>query len=82
MNLKKHPTGPGKEIDEEFSRSAATKNAEKIGELQVKLYAEANQSLLVIFQGMDAAGKDGAIKKVFILIMQKGYSFLKSLFQI
>lgn len=31
---------------------------------QTKLYAENKQSLLIIFQAMDAAGKDGAIKHV------------------
>jgi PPK2 family polyphosphate:nucleotide phosphotransferase len=47
-------------------------NARKIGELQVKLYAEARQSLLVVFQGMDAAGKDGAIKRVFAEVNPMG----------
>jgi PPK2 family polyphosphate:nucleotide phosphotransferase len=65
MNLLKLPTGPDKSVDEVNSRNTGEKNAADIGEQQVKLYAEANQSLLVIFQGMDAAGKDGAIKKVF-----------------
>lgn len=32
--------------------------------LQERLYAENKQSLLIIFQAMDAAGKDGAIKHV------------------
>ncbi len=72
MNLKKHPTGPSSDFDEDNCRAKAAKNAEMIGELQVKLYAEAKQSLLVIFQGMDAAGKDGAIKKVFIDVNPMG----------
>ena len=33
---------------------------EKIGALQAKLYANNHCSVLVIFQGMDASGKDGA----------------------
>ena len=32
--------------------------------LQEKLYAQGKESLLVIFQGLDASGKDGATKKV------------------
>ena len=34
-------------------------------ELQVALYAESKQSLLVILQGRDASGKDGLTRKVF-----------------
>lgn len=37
---------------------------EEIQELQDKMYAHDRHSLLIIFQGMDAAGKDGAIKHV------------------
>ncbi|MDX1497748.1 MAG: polyphosphate kinase 2 family protein [Salinisphaeraceae bacterium] len=39
--------------------------AEQIGEWQDSLYAEGQRSLLLIFQGMDAAGKDSTINKVF-----------------
>jgi len=34
-------------------------------ELQRKLYAEGKQKLLIVFQAMDAGGKDGAIRNVF-----------------
>ena len=37
----------------------------EINELQNLLYAEGKNSLLVILQGMDASGKDGAIRNVF-----------------
>lgn len=37
---------------------------EEISKLQNKLYAEDNQSLLIILQGMDSAGKDGTIKNI------------------
>ena len=39
--------------------------AARIGELQRIMYAQEKYSLLVIFQGMDASGKDGATRKVF-----------------
>lgn len=39
-------------------------NKEIMIEQQTKLYAENEQALLIIFQAMDAAGKDGAIKHV------------------
>lgn len=38
---------------------------EKLYELQEKLYADGSQSLLVILQAMDAAGKDSLIEHVF-----------------
>ncbi len=34
-------------------------------ELQRKLYAEGKQKLLIVFQAMDAGGKDGTIRNVF-----------------
>src|SRR5215471_12038631 len=37
----------------------------ELDELQNLLYAESKYSLLVIIQGMDASGKDGAIRNVF-----------------
>jgi PPK2 family polyphosphate:nucleotide phosphotransferase len=47
-------------------------------ELQDKLYAQDRSALLLIFQGMDAAGKDGAIKHVMSGVNPQGcqvYSF-------
>jgi PPK2 family polyphosphate:nucleotide phosphotransferase len=52
---------PGREEADEKTEKAT----QRIGELQYCLYAEARRSLLVVLQGMDAAGKDGAVRKVF-----------------
>jgi PPK2 family polyphosphate:nucleotide phosphotransferase len=38
---------------------------ERIAMLQQRLYAEAERSVLVVLQGLDASGKDGVIKSVF-----------------
>jgi PPK2 family polyphosphate:nucleotide phosphotransferase len=38
--------------------------AEELNELQNLLYAESNHAVLIVIQGMDASGKDGAIRKV------------------
>ena len=43
------------------------KNTKQIGELQQALNAEGKQGLLVIFQALDAAGKDSTIRNVFKL---------------
>ena len=44
----------------------------EISRLQRLLYAENQQSLLVVFQAMDAGGKDGTIRKVFQGINPQG----------
>lgn len=72
MNLRDTSTGPASRFDEDLCRKKMEENAREIGELQVKLYAEASQALLVVFQGMDAAGKDGAIKRVFAEVNPMG----------
>ena len=40
------------------------KDTARLEDLQSKLYAQDRWALLLIFQAMDAAGKDGAIKHV------------------
>jgi PPK2 family polyphosphate:nucleotide phosphotransferase len=40
-------------------------HVERMGKLQYLLYADGRQSLLIVLQGMDAAGKDGVIRHVF-----------------
>lgn len=47
---------------------------DSIQELQEKLYAHDRYSVLIIFQGMDASGKDGAIKHVTSGINPAGVS--------
>jgi PPK2 family polyphosphate:nucleotide phosphotransferase len=45
---------------------------EALSELQSLLYADNRYSLLLIFQGMDASGKDGAIKAVMSGVNPQG----------
>jgi PPK2 family polyphosphate:nucleotide phosphotransferase len=45
---------------------------ERLFSLQDRLWAEARRSLLVVLQGMDAAGKDGTIKHVFSGVNPQG----------
>jgi PPK2 family polyphosphate:nucleotide phosphotransferase len=58
------------------SKTAATqalrRGIEHLARLQDKLYAEDSWALLLIFQAMDAAGKDGAIKHVMSGINPQG----------
>jgi PPK2 family polyphosphate:nucleotide phosphotransferase len=50
------------------------KNVEKLRQLQDVLYAQDTHSLLIIFQAMDAAGKDGAIEHVMSGVNPQGVS--------
>jgi len=54
--------GNGGDKDALQARLAAV--TERLGELQERLYAQDHSALLVILQGMDAAGKDGVVKHV------------------
>jgi PPK2 family polyphosphate:nucleotide phosphotransferase len=65
INLSKIETDYTGELDsKEESKELLEKNIKKMAELQDKLYAQDKYSLLIIFQAMDAAGKDSAIKHV------------------
>jgi PPK2 family polyphosphate:nucleotide phosphotransferase len=44
----------------------------ELSELQTRLWAERRRSLLLILQGLDASGKDGAIRKVFSGVNPQG----------
>ncbi len=54
-----------KSLDKELTKTKSKELILEITELQDVLIASKKRSLLVIVQGMDASGKDGAIKKVF-----------------
>ncbi|MGI8789027.1 MAG: polyphosphate kinase 2 family protein [Pyrinomonadaceae bacterium] len=65
LNLKNHPTDyTGDYTDKKEAVADLIKNVERLDELQDVLYAQNTHALLIIFQAMDAAGKDGAIKHV------------------
>ncbi|HEY9178543.1 MAG TPA: PPK2 family polyphosphate kinase [Flavipsychrobacter sp.] len=70
----KAPEGWGKEATKENTKSILA----ELNELQNLLYAENKHSILVIFQGMDASGKDGVVRDVFTSMNPTGirvYSF-------
>lgn len=67
-----------KSEDKPKAQEALKNGIELLAELQDKLYAQDKWSVLLIFQAMDAAGKDGAIKHVMSGINPQGcqvYSF-------
>jgi PPK2 family polyphosphate:nucleotide phosphotransferase len=63
--------GLGSESKKE-ARDALQDGIERLRELQEKLYAQNRWSLLLIFQAMDAAGKDSTIKHVMSGVNPQG----------
>jgi len=62
----------------ELAEEALIEHKDRTAALQAKLYAQDRWSLLLIFQAMDASGKDGAIKHVMSGVNPQGcqvYSF-------
>jgi PPK2 family polyphosphate:nucleotide phosphotransferase len=55
----------GKYESREDAEKDLAQDLERMFELQNRLYAENRRSVLVILQGMDAAGKDGTVSHVF-----------------
>jgi PPK2 family polyphosphate:nucleotide phosphotransferase len=51
-----------KDWNKEKTKEKTRKMLQKIGKLQFKMYAQNKYSLLIIFQGTDASGKDGLTK--------------------
>ncbi len=72
------PGDTGKLRSKEHAKELLEKGITLMSELQDKLYAQDRWALLLIFQAMDAAGKDGAIKHVMSGVNPQGcqvYSF-------
>ena len=66
------------DMSKQDAKEQLGKDIERLSELQSMLYAQDCYSILVIFQAMDAAGKDGTIKHVMSGINPQGcqvYSF-------
>ncbi len=73
LDLKKHKTGfTGNYTDKKEAVEDLQANIDRMRELQDALYAENTSSLLIVFQAMDAAGKDGAIKHVMSGVNPQG----------
>ena len=64
LHLADHDPADKAGIDKVQSESIRAADLQRLDELQERLYAEGRRALLVIFQAMDAAGKDGTIEHV------------------
>ncbi|MEO7793233.1 MAG: polyphosphate kinase 2 family protein [Thermoanaerobaculia bacterium] len=59
-------------LKEKDAREALARGGRRLAELQEKLYAQDRWGVLLIFQAMDAAGKDGAIEHVMSGVNPQG----------
>ena len=65
MDLRTTPTTPPEGLTKDRVKQQARAYASVIGELAEQFGAVRSHALLVIFQGMDASGKDGAVRAAF-----------------
>jgi PPK2 family polyphosphate:nucleotide phosphotransferase len=65
FHLKSHKTDEKGGLDKDDAQEILDANRKRLSDFQEKLYAQDRWSLLLIFQGMDASGKDSAIKAIF-----------------
>jgi len=73
VDLKEHPTGikPFYSSKDQY-KGILEDHIKELSDLQNILYADNRYAILVIFQAMDAAGKDGAIKHVMSGVNPQG----------
>ncbi len=72
FSLKAHKTDWTGGLDKEMARDLAKRGVERLSEQQTRLYAHDRYSVLLIFQAMDAAGKDSTIKHVMSGVNPQG----------
>ncbi len=65
-------TGPFRSDEDAKAQSLLAGSIDRIVDLQEKLYAQDHWAVLLIFQAMDAAGKDSTIKQVMSGINPQG----------
>ena len=65
VRLGERATDDTQNADRRAAEKETARLVEEIDRLQVRLYAEGRQSLLVVLQAMDGAGKDSTIRSVF-----------------
>jgi PPK2 family polyphosphate:nucleotide phosphotransferase len=65
FHLKSRRTNEKGGLDKDKAEKILDANRKRLSDFQEKLYAQDRWSVLLVLQGMDAAGKDSAIKAIF-----------------
>lgn len=72
IDLKRFDPGHTGGLDKQESRVRTALYCERVAELQELLYANADRSVLIVLQGMDTSGKDGAGKRLLEYVTPAG----------
>jgi len=72
FSIGKQNTSYKDKIEKAVAKNLLEQEKEKLRKLQEKLYADGSQSLLIVLQAMDAAGKDSLIEHVFSGVNPQG----------
>ena len=72
IRLKDIDPAYGHGLDKDATREKTAKFCQRIGELQQLLHANARHSLVILLQGMDTSGKDGAAKNLLEFVNPAG----------
>ncbi|MGV6862429.1 MAG: PPK2 family polyphosphate kinase [Putridiphycobacter sp.] len=74
IKLSDHQTKQIDKVLKEETKLENQKLIEEIGLLQRQMLGEGKHSLLIVLQGMDASGKDGAVRRTFTGVNPNGIS--------
>ncbi|NRD46840.1 PPK2 family polyphosphate kinase [Corallococcus exiguus] len=74
VKLERIPTGPPKKTDKEVAKTEFDTLGEELFDLQDLLWGAKMNSVLIVLQGRDTAGKDGTIKHVVGSLNPRGVS--------
>ena len=72
IRLSEISTRAPKDFDKKDTKEKAAALSKELGDLQNLLFAENKHSVLVVIQGLDASGKDGVIRNVFVNMNPQG----------
>jgi PPK2 family polyphosphate:nucleotide phosphotransferase len=72
FHLRSRKTNEKGGLDKDKAEKLLEANRKRLSDFQERLYAQDRWSVLIILQGMDAAGKDSAIKNIFAGVNPQG----------
>src|SRR6478735_3555148 len=72
FRLAKHDPGDVAGLTKNETAELRERDLARVDELQERLYADGRRALLIVFQAMDAAGKDGTIEHVMSGVNPQG----------
>ncbi len=74
FKIKDWATAPKESVDEGKIKDQIAKDIKQLAKYQDQLYAQKTKGVLIVFQAMDAAGKDSMIKHVMSGVNPEGTS--------